>query len=95
MEARKKLTSHLGKRALELRELKGKGVKVIGYTPGGFMPEEIVYACGAVPVGLIRGGDPEPVTEVPKSVHSLQTAHASPRPSEGEGSCSMTQDERG
>jgi benzoyl-CoA reductase/2-hydroxyglutaryl-CoA dehydratase subunit BcrC/BadD/HgdB len=27
------------------------------------MPEELVYACGAVPVGLIRGGDPEPVAE--------------------------------
>jgi benzoyl-CoA reductase/2-hydroxyglutaryl-CoA dehydratase subunit BcrC/BadD/HgdB len=27
------------------------------------MPEELVYAAGAVPVGLIRGGDPEPVAE--------------------------------
>jgi len=43
--------------------MREKGTKLIGYTPGGYMPEELVYACGAVPVGLIRGGDPEPVAE--------------------------------
>jgi benzoyl-CoA reductase/2-hydroxyglutaryl-CoA dehydratase subunit BcrC/BadD/HgdB len=63
MEAMKKLSDHLATRVTELARLQKSGTKVIGYAPGGFMPEELVYACGAVPVGLIRGGDPEPVAE--------------------------------
>jgi len=30
---------------------------VIGYVPNGYLPEEILYASGAIPVGLLRGGD--------------------------------------
>ena len=63
MESMKKLSDHLATRLTELTRMQGKGTKLIGYTPGGYMPEELVYACGAVPVGLIRGGDPEPVAE--------------------------------
>jgi len=63
MEAMKKLSDHLATRLIELTHMQGEGTKLIGYTPGGYMPEELVYACGAVPVGLIRGGDPEPVAE--------------------------------
>jgi benzoyl-CoA reductase/2-hydroxyglutaryl-CoA dehydratase subunit BcrC/BadD/HgdB len=63
MEAMKRLTDHLANRTTELTRMRQKGTKLIGYTPGGYMPEELVYACGAVPVGLIRGGDPEPVSE--------------------------------
>ena len=63
MKAMEKLSAHLGMRTMELMRMKEKGVKIVGYTPGGYMPEELVYACGAVPVGLIRGGDPEPVAE--------------------------------
>ena len=63
MEAMQRLNSHLRSRLGELRKLKDEGHKIIGYTPGGFMPEELVHACGAVPVpvGLIRGGEHEPV----------------------------------
>ncbi len=63
MEAMKKLSDHLATRLTELRRLQENGTKLIGYAPGGYMPEELVYASGAVPVGLIRGGDPEPVAE--------------------------------
>lgn len=63
MEAMQRLQKHLEERALELQRMKERGVKVIGYTPGGYMPEELVYAAGAVPVGLIRGGSPEPIAE--------------------------------
>lgn len=63
MEAMKKLTEHLATRVTELTRMREKGVKLVGYAPGGYMPEELVYASGAVPVGLIRGGDPEPVAE--------------------------------
>ena len=61
MGAMEKLAAHLGKRPLELRKLKSEGVKIIGYIPNGYMPEELVYASGAIPVGLIRGGEHEPV----------------------------------
>ena len=63
MEAMKKLSDHLATRLTELTRLRKSGTKLIGYAPGGYMPEELVYAAGAVPVGLIRGGDPEPVAE--------------------------------
>ena len=63
MEAIKKLSDHLATRLTELTRLRKSGTKLIGYAPGGYMPEELVYAAGAVPVGLIRGGDPEPVAE--------------------------------
>ena len=43
--------------------MKKGGTKIIGYVPGGYMPDELVWAAGAVPVGLIRGGDPEPLIE--------------------------------
>ncbi len=57
------LAGHFERRLIELKRVRDGGTKVVGYTPGGFMPEELVYACGAVPVGLIRGGDPEPVAQ--------------------------------
>jgi len=63
MEAMKKLSDHMATRLTELTRLRKGGTKLIGYAPGGYMPEELVYAAGAVPVGLIRGGDPEPVAE--------------------------------
>jgi benzoyl-CoA reductase/2-hydroxyglutaryl-CoA dehydratase subunit BcrC/BadD/HgdB len=57
MEAIDLLSSHLEKRSSELSQLKKEGQKIIGYPPGGFLPEELVLAAGAVPVGLLRGGD--------------------------------------
>ena len=62
MQAGEKLSTHLRIRVIELTQMKGQGHKIIGYTPGGYMPEELLYACGAmpVPVGLIRGGEHEP-----------------------------------
>ena len=48
-------------RAADLEKLRKQGKKVVGYFPGGYMPEELVYACGAVPVALNRGGDHEAV----------------------------------
>jgi len=44
-------------RPAELGVLKAQGKKIIGYFPGGYFPEEMVYACDAVPVALNRGGD--------------------------------------
>jgi benzoyl-CoA reductase/2-hydroxyglutaryl-CoA dehydratase subunit BcrC/BadD/HgdB len=57
MKAMEKLSTHLETRLTELKKAKQAGRKIIGYTPGGYLPEELVLACGAIPVGLIKGGD--------------------------------------
>jgi benzoyl-CoA reductase/2-hydroxyglutaryl-CoA dehydratase subunit BcrC/BadD/HgdB len=43
----------------KLKERKTKGIKVVGYV-GRFVPEELIYASGAIPYLLCRGGQPEP-----------------------------------
>ena len=57
MEAMDKLSSHLKTRLVDLRKAKEEGRKIVGYTPGGYLPEELVLASGAIPICLIRGGD--------------------------------------
>jgi benzoyl-CoA reductase/2-hydroxyglutaryl-CoA dehydratase subunit BcrC/BadD/HgdB len=56
----KRLTDHLSDRPAQLREAKKNGVKIIGYFPGNYVPEEIIYASGAVPLCLTHGGRPQP-----------------------------------
>ncbi len=58
MEAIKSLSTHLENRPAELRELQGKGIKVVGCFAGDYVPEEIVYASGAIPVCLVHGDNP-------------------------------------
>ena len=57
----KRLSECTKARAADLQKLKEQGKKIVGYFPGGYMPEELVYACGAVPVALNRGGDHEAI----------------------------------
>ena len=47
----------------KLKREKKKGVKLIGYT-GRFVPEELIYAAGAKPFLICRGGEPEPTEAV-------------------------------
>jgi benzoyl-CoA reductase/2-hydroxyglutaryl-CoA dehydratase subunit BcrC/BadD/HgdB len=61
MEAMDRLMAHVRERPVELMRLKQEGAKIVGYVPNGYMPEELAHAGGAIPVGLIRGGDHEPV----------------------------------
>ncbi len=61
MQLMEKLAAHLEKRPAELRSLKEKGRKVVGYFPGDYVPEELVHAAGAIPLCLCHGGDPRPV----------------------------------
>lgn len=62
MKAMETLMAHLKSRPAELKRLKQNGVKIAGYVPNGYLPEELIHASGAIPVGLIRGGDHEAVT---------------------------------
>ena len=57
MEAMKRLSIHLMNRLADLNRAREEGRKIIGYTPGGYLPEELVLASGAIPICLIRGGD--------------------------------------
>ena len=61
MKALESLDIYLKNRARELERVKTEGRKVIGYYPGGYVPEEIILSCGAILVGLHRGGEHEPV----------------------------------
>jgi benzoyl-CoA reductase/2-hydroxyglutaryl-CoA dehydratase subunit BcrC/BadD/HgdB len=54
------LKKHLQDRPVQLKEAKKNGVKVIGYFPGNFVPEELIVASGAIPVCLVSGGSPQP-----------------------------------
>lgn len=52
-----RLSDHLKNRLDDLSELKNNGIKIVGYIPGGYLPEELVLASGSIPLCLIRGGD--------------------------------------
>jgi benzoyl-CoA reductase/2-hydroxyglutaryl-CoA dehydratase subunit BcrC/BadD/HgdB len=51
-----RLTAHLRDRPEQLREAKEQGVKIIGSLLGNYVPEEIIWASGAVPICLAHGG---------------------------------------
>jgi benzoyl-CoA reductase/2-hydroxyglutaryl-CoA dehydratase subunit BcrC/BadD/HgdB len=57
---KERLMMHLKDRPAQLREAKKKGVKIIGFFPGNYVPEEMIYASGAVPICLTYGGRSEP-----------------------------------
>ena len=61
MGALEHLMAHARQRPTELKKMKQGGTKIVGYSANGYMPEPLVYACGAMPVALIRGGDHEAV----------------------------------
>ena len=57
MEAMSNLSAHLKTRLADLGKAKVEGRIIVGYPPGGYLPEELILASGAIPVCMIRGGD--------------------------------------
>jgi benzoyl-CoA reductase/2-hydroxyglutaryl-CoA dehydratase subunit BcrC/BadD/HgdB len=57
MKALEKLDSHLKTRLTDLSKAKEQGRKIIGYSAGGYLPEELILACDAIPVCFIQTGD--------------------------------------
>ena len=51
------LDEYLAKRAAEIREAQDRGVKIVGFFPGNYVPEELIYASGAIPLCLVEMGD--------------------------------------
>lgn len=50
------LLDHLRNRPEQLIAEKEKGKKIVGYFPGNYVPEEIIYASGAIPICLAHAG---------------------------------------
>ena len=57
MKALEHLESHLRTRLADLSKAKEQGRRIIGYPAGGYLPEELVLACGAIPICFIQAGD--------------------------------------
>ncbi|MBN1190359.1 MAG: 2-hydroxyacyl-CoA dehydratase [Dehalococcoidales bacterium] len=58
-----RLADHLRDRPEQLQKARADGVKLIGYFPGNYVPEEIIYASGAIPICLTHGGSAAPAEE--------------------------------
>ena len=69
MKAFDKLMAHVAERPAQIRSLKETGTTIMGYVPNGYLPEELLHASGALPVGLLRGGDHAPVTAAESCMH--------------------------
>lgn len=54
---RKLVAEILHNRPEQIKKAKEKGIAVIGYFPGGYVPEEIIHASGAIPLCLCDGSD--------------------------------------
>ncbi len=54
-----RLNEHLSNRVLEVAKAQKNGTKVVGVFPGDWVPEELIHACKAIPLGLILGGEPD------------------------------------
>jgi benzoyl-CoA reductase/2-hydroxyglutaryl-CoA dehydratase subunit BcrC/BadD/HgdB len=57
METIRRLEDHSNIYLLDLQEERKKGIKLVGFIPNGYLPEELIHACGALPVALFRGGE--------------------------------------
>ncbi len=57
------IASLMEARLSALEEAGDSGTKIVGYFPGGYVPDELVYASGAIPLCLSHGGDARPAEE--------------------------------
>ena len=61
MESVKEIYTHLKNREDELRNAKDRMIKIVGCSSGGFVPEELIYAAGGIPLRLAYGGEDQPI----------------------------------
>ncbi len=57
MDVMQKVDGYIENRAEELARQKEKGKKIVGIVGFGYVPEELIYAAGAIPQRLLRGGE--------------------------------------
>lgn len=53
---KERLSHHLQDRLETLKKAKKDGIKIIGYFPGNYVPEELIYAAGAIPICFANAG---------------------------------------
>lgn len=70
MEALQQLSRCIDRRHIELDQMKKRGAKVVGILGMGYTPEEMVFAAGAIPQRLIRGGDRAPLDDSREYCHN-------------------------
>lgn len=51
------LSRYLSDRPAQISRAKENGRRIIGFFPGNYVPEELIYAAGAIPLCLNAGGD--------------------------------------
>jgi benzoyl-CoA reductase/2-hydroxyglutaryl-CoA dehydratase subunit BcrC/BadD/HgdB len=61
MKTMNSISTSLQARLSELEQLKKEGKKIVGYIPAGYVPEEIIWAGGAIPVAYNKGGSHDAV----------------------------------
>lgn len=61
MQAMERLWKCAAESPARLDALRAEGTKIVGTLGLGYIPEELIYACGAVPQRLIKGGEREAV----------------------------------
>ena len=69
-DAMKQLSKCIEQRQSELERRKKQGAKVVGILGFGYTPEEMIFAAGAVPQRLIRGGDRESLDDSREYCHN-------------------------
>ena len=70
-----RLDRAITERPLKLQQAKDSGTKIVGISGLGYVPEELIYAAGAIPMRLVREVIRNPllrlgVTWIVSSVHS-------------------------
>lgn len=55
------LSARLANRPAQLKKMKQAGAKIVALFPGEYVPEELIYASGAIPLCLIHGAHPKAV----------------------------------
>jgi len=63
LESVEELSKCVEEREKELKELKDKGIKIVGVIGEGYVQDEIVHALGAVPQHFIKGGEHEAIDD--------------------------------
>lgn len=70
VEALKQLARCIDQRHIELDRMKKRGARVVGILGMGYTPEEMIFAAGAIPQRLIRGGDRESLDDSREYCHN-------------------------
>ncbi len=70
MDVMQRVSECIENRSEELAVLKAKGKKIVGIVGFGYTPEELIYAAGAIPQRLFRGGEQAAINDSRQYCHN-------------------------